>query len=310
MMISPRASYLLLIVTVLVSMSSSGGLNATNSFVHAQEFDEGIDPGMVGALDSIREVNVTQALQAVGDATEGTDTFDGEATDLAIAADMAGSLLRTSRVKSSGKGTNKGENKDRVKRDKSGNKKNKQKKTQRNKGTKRGGSNEEKDWRTTGITFYGQTPEDDNGVGLTGVDLFKHGRARIRFKGQVVYPAAVFQGDAAKYLYKVLEVTSNDFKKSKSVLVHIVDACNSGQSICRKNVKRYGNFLIDVHETATNAIGIDDGLLKGSFRVVGELRPSSLPSKVWRNDVVLCGCKASCRGSGEMDWRRSGDCVI
>jgi len=163
-------------------------------------------------------------------------------------------------------------------------------------------------WRTTGITFFGQTPRDDNGLGLTGIDLFTHGRADIRYKGEPVYPAAVFQGDAAKYLYAVLEVTSADFRRSpKKVLLHVVDACNSSQRICRTNVRRFGDFLVDIHDTATGRTGVDDGLIKGSFRVVGEIAPNDLPEKVWKGGWKLCSCRGSCKKNSEQAWKPTGE---
>jgi len=268
------SSYLLLVATLLGALSSGGGMKTMNISSEA------------GPSDAVDVVSVTDVMNGAAVEVRG-----GEPAVALV--DLARGTKKPRRThQDSSKGNKKG-------------KKNGKKKSGKKKGVL---TSTRSDWRTTGVTFYGQTPSDDNGVGITGIDLFKYGKAGIRFKGEVVYPAAVFQGHAAKYLYKVLEVTSTDFKRSKRVFVHVIDACNSGQQICRKNVSRYGGFLVDVHETATGVIGVDDGLLKGSFRVVGAIQPSELPKKVWRNEYVLCGCRGSCRGDGEMVWRRLADC--
>ena len=274
------SSYLLLVVTILGALSSGGGMKIANS---ASEVAQS-------------EVLVFETMDGVS----ATDVMNGAAVEAAWAA--------AGRARDGGEARPKHQRSRKEMSKKNGRhpwKKNG--KNGKNQGRDKNGASElsstRSDWRTTGVTFYGQTPSDDNGVGITGVDLFKYGKAGIRFKGEVVYPAAVFQGHAATFLYKVLEVTSADFKGTGRVFVHVVDVCNSSQDICRKNVSRYGQFLVDVHETATGLLGVDDGLLKGSFRVVGEIEPSELPKKVWRNEYVLCGCRGSCRRDGEMVWR-------
>ena len=162
------------------------------------------------------------------------------------------------------------------------------------------------DWKKTGITFYGQSKADDNGLGFTGVDLFKHGKAKLEFNGKPLFPGAVFQADGAAYLYKILEVKSDDFTNHKTVYVHIVDVCNSGQSVCKTNTKKHG-FLVDIHATAFDYVGKDDGLLLGSFRKVGELKPNDIPTSVWDGDYIICACKGACKG-GDVTWKKKGTC--
>jgi len=162
------------------------------------------------------------------------------------------------------------------------------------------------DWKTTGITFYGQSKADDNGLGYTGVDLFKHGKANLTFKGKPVFPAAVFQDDGGQYLYKILEVRSDAFTKNKSVYVHVVDVCNSGQDVCKTNTKKHG-FLVDLHATGFAYVGNDDGVLKGSFRVVGDIQPNDLPKNVWHGEYIICSCTGTCQGDN-VTWKKRGSC--
>lgn len=162
------------------------------------------------------------------------------------------------------------------------------------------------DWKTTGITFYGQSKADDNGLGYSGVDLFKHGKAKLTYKGKRVYPAAVFQGDGADYLYKVLEVKSDEFNKKDTIFVHVVDVCNSKQDVCIRNTEKHG-FLVDIHATAFDYLGTDDGLLKGTFRTLGTLPPNDIPKDVWDSDYIICSCKKTCRGD-DVTWKKVGSC--
>lgn len=148
--------------------------------------------------------------------------------------------------------------------------------------------------------------KDDNGLGYTGVDLFKHGKAKLTFKGKPVFPAAVFQDDGGQYLYKILEVKSDAFTKNKSVYVHIVDVCNSGQDVCKTNTKKHG-FLVDLHATGFEYVGNDDGVLKGSFRVVGDIKPNDLPKNVWHGEYIICSCTGTCQGDN-VTWKKRGSC--
>jgi hypothetical protein len=162
-------------------------------------------------------------------------------------------------------------------------------------------------WKKTGVTFYGQSKADDNGVGFAGVDLFKHGTAGLKFDGKVVFPVAVFQADAASLLWKVIEIQSDSFTKSKTVYGHVVDVCNSGQDVCKRNTAKHG-FLVDIHKTAFEYVGADDGLHVGQYRLVGELKPSDLPGSVFLKDgTVACSCTGSCNG-GSVKWKKRSAC--
>jgi hypothetical protein len=160
------------------------------------------------------------------------------------------------------------------------------------------------DWKTTGITFYGQSKADDNGLGYTGIDLFKWGKSGTKHNGKPVFPGAVFQGDGAKHLYKILEVQCDEFKKNKTVYVHIVDVCDSSQDVCKRNTKKHG-FLVDIHATGFEYVGNDDGLLRGKYRIVGEIPASKIPSSAWRGGgSKLCSCTGDCRGKNAT-WKKS-----
>jgi len=162
-------------------------------------------------------------------------------------------------------------------------------------------------WKKTGITFYGQSKADDNGVGFAGVDLFKHGTVGLKFDGKPLFPVAVFQADAAPLLWKVIEIESDAFTKSKTVYGHVVDVCNSGQDVCKRNTAKHG-FLVDIHKTAFDYVGADDGLHAGQYRVVGELKPSELPASVFLKDgTVACSCTGSCKG-GSVKWKKRTAC--
>lgn len=170
-------------------------------------------------------------------------------------------------------------------------------------GTKESGG----DWKKTGITFYGQNKADDNGTGFAGVDLFKHGTAGLTFEGKPLFPVAVFQGDAAGMLWKIIEVKSDAFTKNKTVYGHIVDVCNSGESVCKKNTAKHG-YLVDIHKTAFSYVGADDGLHAGEFRKVGELKPSKISANIWlKEGTVACSCSGGCKGN-DVKWIKHSKC--
>jgi hypothetical protein len=162
-------------------------------------------------------------------------------------------------------------------------------------------------FKECGITFYGQSAHDDNGVGISGVDLFKH--KNIRFDGKPVFPGAVFQGDGAEYLYSVLEVYCDAFKKNKTILIHVVDVCGYDAKVCHTNVAKHGNFLVDIHKNGFEYVGNDDGLLKGKFKKIGKIKASDLPKSVWKDqkDYILCSCSGDCK-KGNMDWKPVDKC--
>jgi hypothetical protein len=145
---------------------------------------------------------------------------------------------------------------------------------------------------------------------MAGVDLFRLGKAGLKFSGKPVYPAAVHQDHMGAFIYKVLYVTGS---KIKPIYVYIVDACNSSQSVCNKNARADGNnFLVDIHATGFQAAGASDGILSGSYKVVGEIRPSELPRSVWTSGVqsggyMLCSCSGKCLSSSQK-WTKVSDC--
>lgn len=156
------------------------------------------------------------------------------------------------------------------------------------------------DWKQTNISFYGQNAADDNGEGFVGVKLFELGKSGLKFKGRNVYPVAVHHDHASKYLYHVLEVTSDKLKPG--FLGYVVDICDRADSAC-KNVKKNDlNFLVDIHKTGFAAAGMSDGLHIGKFRDVGVLPAKDIPKNSWINDYVMCKCKGPC-GENDQDWR-------
>lgn len=165
------------------------------------------------------------------------------------------------------------------------------------------------DWKKTGVTFYGQSKADDNGVGFAGVDLFKHGEAGLKFNGKPLFPVAVFQGDAAEVgLWSVLEIRSDGFTKQPSVYGHVVDVCNSGQDVCKTNTAKHG-FLVDIHKTAFEYVGADDGLLVGEYRRVGALKPRAIDAQIWLKDgTIACSCTGECKGD-DVKWLPRAKCV-
>lgn len=162
----------------------------------------------------------------------------------------------------------------------------------------------------TNITYYGGTPEDDNGEGFVGVDLFKHGNAGMTFQGKRLYPVAVHHDHAKDFLWKILEVQGKGVKK---VYGHVVDICNRKDGPC-KNVSKNGitpPFLVDLHSTAWKEAGSSDGVTTGTYKVVGELRAPELPKHVWlkgQNTYVMCRCKSKrCEGS-DQEWVKVSEC--
>ena len=163
---------------------------------------------------------------------------------------------------------------------------------------------------TANLTFFGQDKADDNGEGFTGIDLFKHGTAHITFQGRQVYPVAVHQNFGADFLYKVLEVQG---KGVKPILGHVVDVCDAKQSVCNTNMKKGGlNFLVDIHKTGFEAAGTKgDGMTTGTYRMVGEIKPSQLPQSVWMKggkDYILCSCTGKCANNKEQKWTKLAQC--
>ena len=152
----------------------------------------------------------------------------------------------------------------------------------------------------TNITFYGQTAGDDNRLGLTGMDLDAHGKAGLTLNGKPVYAGAVHQFAGPKYLYKVLEVQGGGVTP---LYIHVVDICDEKDSVCNKNVKANGNnFLVDIFQTGFKAAGKSDGLLSGTYKVVGDIPASKIPKNVWKEDYILSKCVGKCADGKDRKW--------
>lgn len=161
----------------------------------------------------------------------------------------------------------------------------------------------------TNISTFDTKAGDDNGIGYSGVDLRAYAKIPLYFthKGKKirVYPCAVFQDHFSKFGYKVLRVTVGP----KSVYVHVVDACDASQSVCKTNTSRNGlNFLVDLHNDAIKSIGIKSEILTtGTYTVVGEIPPYQLPTGLWipgvqkTSDNIICGCTGKCVGN-DVTW--------
>lgn len=151
----------------------------------------------------------------------------------------------------------------------------------------------------TNITFYGQTAGDDNRLGLTGMDLDAHGRAGLTFNGKPVYAGAVHQFAGPKFLYKVIEVKGD----VNPLYIHVVDICDEKDSVCNKNVKANGNnFLVDIFQTGFKAAGKSDGLLSGTYTVVGDIPVSKIPKNVWKEQYILSHCIGKCADGKDRKW--------
>lgn len=159
------------------------------------------------------------------------------------------------------------------------------------------------------ISTFGGTSYDDNGLGFSGVDLFKYPKADVKFRGNKVYPCAVHQDHGSEYLYKVLFVESKSMKSS--VYLHVVDVCNRNDSSCKKNVNHHGhNFLVDVHSTAWDKTGLNaQSFTEGTFKVVGSIAPNDLPKSVWNktDGYIICKCTGKCAGNS-VTWKKVGTC--
>lgn len=151
--------------------------------------------------------------------------------------------------------------------------------------------------RTT-ISFYGQDTQDDNGVGYAGVVLAAFGSTPLRWKGKRVYPVAVAQKDWTQYAYKVLRIRGKGLREIHGV---VVDLCERGNANCDRNVRKF-NFLIDVHRTGFGAIGKGDGLVDGTFDVVGTLSAADFPTSYWQPEVRRGSGSLQCRVESKLEW--------
>lgn len=158
---------------------------------------------------------------------------------------------------------------------------------------------------------------DDNGEGFTGIDLHKFGTSGYTFQGKPLYPIAVFMSNGAAYLWKVLEVRAPGLPKFYGV---VVDLCDSSQEICKVATAYRGvNFLIDIHLTAFQGLGIADARAKsfratGEYTVVGHVKPSDLPTSAYMpavasgKDSLVCSCTGGCTVKDAV-WREYGKCA-
>lgn len=137
---------------------------------------------------------------------------------------------------------------------------------------------------------------DDTGTGVTGIPFNMY---PITWKGKKLFPAAVHERDAGKYLYKIMRVT---LPNAGSAYVHIVDVCNKCDGPCRSSVqigtKKYNKAsynLLDIHAKAFQPGGFSgkpDNSYNPKVHIVGHLKSSAmkLPSG-W----YITSCKSGSR---------------
>ena len=169
--------------------------------------------------------------------------------------------------------------------------------------------------KATISTFGGKG--DDNGIGMIGVDLYALGNSGISFQGNKLIPVAVHQSHGAGYLYKILKIKADSLPEFYGF---VSDVCDSSQDECNKNVKANGmNFLIDIHETGWQRLGLNsktaDAYFKtGTYTVVGQIKPSELPKSVFSGPIqsgkesMLCYCSGQCKSGKELKWAEFGKC--
>lgn len=167
----------------------------------------------------------------------------------------------------------------------------------------------------TNVTAFGWAG-DDNGEGFTGVDLHKFGASGMTFRGKPLLPIAVFMGNGAAFLWKVLEVRAKGLPAFYGV---VVDLCDSGQDVCKRNTANNGlNFLVDIHITSFKKLGISDDRAKnylstGEYTVVGQIKPGEIPVTQYipgvatGKDAIVCSCKGGCTVKDAV-WRDYGKC--
>jgi hypothetical protein len=156
-------------------------------------------------------------------------------------------------------------------------------------------------WIDTNITSF------NDPTGFAGVDLFKHGKAGIKFDGKTVYPCAVHHDDAAEYLWSVIDVESDSMNP---IRCHVVDICNRNDDPCVNKNKNGLDFLVDVHETGWNALGKTPGIEIGRCKKIGELGPSDLPIDVFlkgKDTYVMCRCTGECKQDSHQ-WKPVTEC--
>lgn len=164
-------------------------------------------------------------------------------------------------------------------------------------------------WVNTNISYYGGSRKDDNGIGFVNVDLRKLGQSGVTFNGRRVYPVAVHQDNAPSWLWKVVEITSND-KKVNGMYGWVVDICDrkdtgSGDDKGCNNRKMNGlNFLVDIHSTGWKAARTNGNKLHtGKVRIVGALPPTKVSRSAWRKGYVMCRCSGACDSTKTQTWQ-------
>ena len=143
----------------------------------------------------------------------------------------------------------------------------------------------------TNITFYGQTRGDDGGIGYSGVDLNAYGRVAVMWSGRRVYPVAVPTSKWRALAFKIIKVQGAGIR---TIYGHVVDQCADGS--CSKNARARGyNMVVDIHRTGFKAAGKSDGVIPGSFRVVGSLSPKIIPRSLFTPKVRDGSASFQCR---------------
>jgi len=136
----------------------------------------------------------------------------------------------------------------------------------------------------------------DGGNGVTGVPFSMY---PITWKGKKLFPAAVHERDAGKYLYKIMRVT---LPKGGSAYVHIVDVCNKCDKECGSSVqiggKSYNKMkynLLDIHSKAFQSGGFSgkaDNSYNPRVRIVGHLKRNKMKlPKGW----YITSCRSGSR---------------
>lgn len=158
---------------------------------------------------------------------------------------------------------------------------------------------------------------DDNDIGFTGTDLNALGAAGLTFQGKKLIPIAVFMGDGAAFLYKILEVKAPGMPIFYGI---VVDLCDSSQSVCKQNTTKNGlRFLIDIHKSGWPQLGLSDSKAKnyfatGEYRTVGQMRPHAFPKSAWipaiasGKDSIVCSCTGACTEK-EAQWKTLSQCT-
>jgi len=171
-------------------------------------------------------------------------------------------------------------------------------------------------WVKTNISYYGGTTKDDNGVGFVNLSLHKLGSSGVTFNGKRVYPVAVHHDNAPSWLWKVVEIVSDD-KKVNGMYGWVVDICDRKDTGSGKDDKGCNNrslnglnFLIDIHKTGWNTARTNgEKLHTGRVRIVGALPSTKVPKSAWREGYAMCSCTGKCDSTNNQRWKANlGKC--